>query len=198
MGTSPYAAALGTRRDDLDARLRAYFDTIPAGHHGFGTGVFDVVGTPRRWLHPLLRLLRRRGVVPAGFWRDVPFTVVNRTVGDTAIGMRTFHFPAGDWTMTDRVTRTTGGITDVLGSPATVAVAFTLHPSGDGLTLHSTRAGLRIGRLRLTAPSWFTPTVRVTEAGGDRQRVTMTMDLPLVGRVYEYAGSFDYVVRADA
>ncbi|GMA30395.1 hypothetical protein GCM10025875_03870 [Litorihabitans aurantiacus] len=78
---SPYAAALGPEIAQLHPTLRRYFATIPPGNRGVGEGVFDVAGTPRRWLWPLLRLLQRHGVVLAGWERDVSFRIVNRTVG---------------------------------------------------------------------------------------------------------------------
>lgn len=200
MNLSPYAAELGARRRDLHPTLARYFDTIPDGRIGFGTGVFDVVGTPRRWLHPLLIPLHRAGVIPAGWWTDVPFTVINRTDGDTADGKRIFHLPGGDWTMTDRVSRTPRGLHDEVGEPATVVASLALSTRNGTLLLRNTRAGIRIGRIRITAPRWFTPRLRITESitVDDRQHVAMTLDVPVIGRIYEYRGSFTYEVREES
>ena len=60
---SPWEAALGDRLDELDPALRAYFSAIPDGSVGRGSGVFDQVGTPRRWLWPVLAILGRTGIV---------------------------------------------------------------------------------------------------------------------------------------
>jgi len=49
---SPWERALGAGVAELAAPLRAYFGAIPAGHVGRGTGVFEVAGTPRRWVVP--------------------------------------------------------------------------------------------------------------------------------------------------
>lgn len=191
--TSPYAAALGARRTRLAPALQRYFDAVPAGHVGRGEGVFHVVGTPRRWLWPLLRPLERSGVVPAGWWRDVPFTVVNRTIGDRGIGVRTFHLPTGDFTTTDIVARSGSGTADAIGLPTRVAARFDLDVVDGMLTITSRRIGLRIGRLRLGTPPWFRARIRIVEyPEGDTQGMSFTLDLPLVGRVYEYRGSFHW------
>ncbi|WP_394768763.1 DUF4166 domain-containing protein [Lacisediminihabitans sp.] len=81
---SPYRAVVGGALDGLHPRLRAYFGAIPVGSLGRGEGVFDVVGTPRRWLWPALWVLGRQGVLFAVWQRDVPFTVINRPIVDAA------------------------------------------------------------------------------------------------------------------
>ncbi len=188
---SPYAAALGDRRNRLAAPLQRYFDTIPDGYVGRGEGVFHVVGTPRKWLWPLLRPLQRSAVVPAGFWLDVPFTVVNRTIGERGMGVRTFHLPNGDFTMTDIVARSGVGTADAIGTPARVSARFDLDVRDEKLLITSRRIGLRIGRLRLGTPPWFPARIRIVEyAEGDGHGMSFTLDLPLIGRVYEYRGSF--------
>jgi hypothetical protein len=79
MGRSPYElCAAPELLARLHPRLRAYFGAIPPGHVGRGEGVFRVVGTPRRWLHPLLALFARDAVMFPVWERDVPFTVENR------------------------------------------------------------------------------------------------------------------------
>jgi hypothetical protein len=60
---SPWEAALGDVLGGLHPRLRGYFAAIPAGHLGVGEGVFATVGTPRRWLWPLLWFFARDGVL---------------------------------------------------------------------------------------------------------------------------------------
>lgn len=196
---SPYARALGDRIDDLHPRLHAYFSAIPDGSVGVGDGVFDVVGTPRRWLWPILRVLERRGVVAACWERDVPFRVENRTVASRAIGERTFHLSSGAWTMRDAVALTRHGrVVDELGEPGLIAACFDVDVQDGGLRLTSRAVGIRLGRLRLRLPRALSPVVRLSERfddTSDRQRMSLTIDAPLIGRVYEYSGSFRYRIE---
>jgi len=199
---SPYLRALGAQRTQLHPALGAYFSAIPRGHLGIGEGVFERIGTPRRWLWPLLRMLERSGVVHAGWHQDVPFTVRNRTLAGKAIGARTLHLPDGDWTMKDAVcVRPHGRVLDQIGEPVTLAVAFDVSVDGDALALRSTTVGIRLGRLRITVPKFLAPVVRLRESAekqAGRQRVSLTVDLPILGRLYEYEGTFSYAVHQDA
>ena len=55
MTRSPYELSIGAEvLARLHPRLRTYFGPVPPGHVGRGEGVFTVVGTPRRWLWPVL------------------------------------------------------------------------------------------------------------------------------------------------
>lgn len=199
---SPYARALGERLDDLHPRLRTYFQAIPDGSVGVGDGVFDRVGTPRRWLWPILRMLERRGVVAACWERDVPFRVENRTIASRAIGERTFHLRRGTWVMRDAVTLTRHGrVVDELGEPGVVAACFDLATRDGALELTSRTVGFRLGRVRVRVPRLLSPVVRLTESfddAVDRQRVSVTIDAPIIGRVYEYRGSFRYRIESSA
>jgi len=174
---SPYARALGDRIAQLSPALQRYFDTIPDGFVGRGEGVFDRVGSRRRVLAPLLRWFADRGVV----------------------AVRRFDLPTGAFTMHDAVRATPlGTVVDRVGRPPRVAVEFTVHVAGGALELHSVAVGIRLGHLRLRLPGWAAPRIRLRErSAGDRQRVEFTMDLPLIGRVYEYAGTFDYRIEED-
>lgn len=196
---SPYARALGDRIEELHPRLRKYFRGVPDGHVGIGEGVFQRVGTPRRWLWPLLRTLERRGVVAARWERDVPFRVENVTVASRAIGMRRFDFPTGAWTMRDAVVLSRHGrVVDELGEPGVVVACFDVDVRDGALRLTSRAVGVRLGRLRLRAPRALSPVVRLTERFDDeigRQRIALTVDAPFMGRVYEYRGDFDYRIE---
>jgi len=196
---SPYARALGDRIEQLHPRLRAYFQAIPDGKVGIGEGVFQRVGTPRRWLWPILRVLERRGVVAACWERDVPFRVENLTVASRAIGTREFHLPGGTWTMRDAVAATRHGrVVDELGEPALVAACFDVDVLDAALVLTSRAVGIRLGGLRLRVPRVLSPVVRLTERfdeTADRQRVALTIDVPFIGRVYEYRGHFGYRIE---
>lgn len=202
MTGSPYARALGSRVDALHPALQRYFSAIPEGRVGIGEGVFDTVGTPRRWLHPLLRLLEARGVVWAGWARGVPFRIVNRTADGRAVARRELRLPGGDWTMRDAVSLAEGGgVVDRLGDPPTLAAAFDVSVQGGALVLVSRSVGLRWGRLRVRLPRFAAPVVRLRESWDDAagcQRVELTVDAPLVGRVYAYGGGFRYRIAPDA
>ncbi|PYY32550.1 DUF4166 domain-containing protein [Curtobacterium sp. MCJR17_055] len=64
----------------LHPRLRTYFGRIPSGYVGRGSGTFSVVGTPRRWVWPVLAVFARDAVMFPVWEHDVPFTVENRPV----------------------------------------------------------------------------------------------------------------------
>lgn len=201
MPQSPYLRALGAQRTSLHPSLRTYFSAVPRGEVGIGEGVFDRVGTPRHWLWPLLRMLQRHAVVHAGWHQDVPFTVHNRTIAGKAVSVRTLHLPDGDWTMKDAVSaRPRGRVLDQLGEPTTLAVSFDASIDDDALALRSTAVGIRIGRMRITLPRFIAPVVRLRESASTqagRQRVVLTVDAPLIGRLYEYEGTFEYRLEPD-
>ncbi|WP_217181871.1 DUF4166 domain-containing protein [Streptomyces sp. AC495_CC817] len=196
MPQSPYARAIGERIDELHPRLRSYFQAVPEGSVGIGEGVFRRVGTPRRWLWPALRMLERRGVVAACWEHDVPFRVENRTIASRAIGRRDFDLPGGTWTMHDAVALTRHGrVVDELGEPGLVAACFDVEVRDGALELTSRAVGIRLRGLRLRLPPFLAPRVRLRERfddATDRQRVSLTVDVPVVGRVYEYDGDFTY------
>jgi uncharacterized protein DUF4166 len=193
---SPWEAALGDSLEQLHPRLRAYFSPIPAGHVGRGAGTFAVVGTPRRWLWPVLWLLGLDGVVFPVWEHEVPFTVENRWQAGVLRGIRTFEFRGAPRVMTDAIIAEGDMIIDRIGRHG--RIESTLSPSVvDGaLILRSTATRLRLGRLRMPLP--LAPRVDLREeATADRQRVTLVMTAPLVGRIYEYTGDFDYVIVPD-
>lgn len=198
---SPYARAIDERRAELHPALQRYFDTLPEGTIGVGEGVFTHVGTPRRWLWPLLRLLQHRGVVFAGWEQQVPFRIVNRLVDGRATSEREFLLPGGSWTMRDAVAlRPNGLLVDELGEPATVAAGFDLSVIHGALRMTSTAVGVRLGRLRVRLPRLLSPVVQVTEQfdeGIHRQHVNVTIDVPFLGRIYEYAGHFEYRIEKE-
>ena len=200
---SPYEAVLGDLLDGLHPRLRAYFGVIPAEHSGYGHGVFDTVGTPRRWLRPLIRLFAGPDILFPIWEQSVPFSVVNssKRVGDrTAVAaVRTFHFASGDRDMVDLIAATEDGLVDVLGSRRRFEARFAARVSDGTLTMRSTLVHIRVGRLRLRVPGLLAPQVSLIERFDDlsgRQHVEVNMTMPLLGRVYEYAGYFRYDVRA--
>ncbi len=173
---------------------------IPPGHVGIGEGVFVRVGCPRPWLRPLFRLAERRGIAIAEWGHDVPFRVENRIIGGRAVARREFLLPGRTWTMVDAVSLVPSGrLVDALGARGEVTASFDVAVHGDGMTLISARVGVRAGPLRLRLPAMLSPCIRVTERhDGARQHVAVTIDMPLLGRVYEYEGAFAYRVEEES
>jgi hypothetical protein len=193
---SPYEQVLGDRLQELHPKLQQYFSTIPDGQVGIGEGIFRSVGTPRRWLWPLLRPLHRRGVIYAGWQLHVPFRVTNELIAGRMVSDREFLLSGQPWTMRDAVShRAHGRLVDELGEPAVVAASFEVDVRGGALTMSSHTVGIRWRRLRIHLPRFIAPAVRLTERFDDdtqRQHVAVTIDMPLIGRVYEYSGDFTY------
>lgn len=198
---SPYQRAIGSRMEHLHPSLQTYFSTIPEGSVGIGEGEFECFGTRHRWLTPVFALLRRRGVIVPGMHHHVPFRVENRTVAGQAVARRTVQLTNGDWTMTDAVSfQPPARVVDVLGAPATAEVTFQVGVRDGALELTSQGMALRLGRVRIPVPRPLAARVRLTERFDEttgRQRVDLTVDAPILGRVYEYRGSFTYRIEDD-
>ncbi|MCU1408953.1 MAG: hypothetical protein JWM23_1033 [Microbacteriaceae bacterium] len=133
----------------------------------------------------------------------MPFTVVNRPVvdGHGRVGVtaaRRFRFLSGERVMSDAITATALGLVDVLGAGRHCEAALAASVVDGALHLDSTRVAVRVGRLRVSLPRFVGPRVHLTERfddATDRQQVTLVVDVPVIGRVYEYAGSFRYEIR---
>ncbi|WP_203137392.1 DUF4166 domain-containing protein [Microbacterium sp. JZ31] len=198
-GASPYERALGGRIDELHPTLRRYFTSLPDGHVGRGEGVFERAGSPQRWTRPLLRLLQPSGAVYGGWETQVPFRIANRLVRARVTGERCFGFTRGAWIMRDSVgLNAHGRLVDEVGDPAVVVASFDLDVQGGALLLTSRAVGIRVGRVRIRLPRAVAPVVRLREAfdeasGG--QSVRVTIDAPVIGRVYEYRGVFRYRIE---
>ncbi len=216
MTRSPYE--LSTTPDVVDRlhpRLRAYFGAIPSGHVGRGDGVFDVVGTPRRWLWPVLALFARDAVMFPVWERQVPFTVENRParVGrgsslEARVAVRahrTFHLRSGDRTMVDAITAEPDGLVDHLGRHGRVSARLRVEVDADGpdagaLRLVSTRVTFRALGRGWSLPALIAPRVTLTERFDDEadlQRVSLVLTAPIVGTLYRYEGAFRYVIAPD-
>ncbi|MCU1412350.1 MAG: hypothetical protein JWR04_3057 [Rhodoglobus sp.] len=192
---SPWERALGEQLEGLDPGLRSYFGTIPLGSAGRGEGVFEVVGTPRRWLWPVLAALAIDGIVFPVWEHSVPFTVTNRpTTRGTVQARRVFHFEGGDATMTDEIGITAAGLTDRLGQHGLVSSTLAASVVNGRLVLRSTGVTLRLGRVRVPLGALSPRVTLVERTEGERQHVSLRLSLPAIGTVYEYAGSFSYRV----
>lgn len=200
--TSPYRAVLGPAFDELHPRLRAYFDGIPDGSTGLGSGVFDVVGTPRRWLWPVLAAFAQAHVLFPVWEHSVPFTVANVPAtsadGSPAVrAVRRFELRGRAREMWDEIGVENGLIVDRLGSPTVVEAWFSARVTDGALRLVSRRIALRAGRARIVVPRVIAPVVALTERyddARDAQVVSIVVRAPLIGRVYQYAGAFRYEI----
>jgi hypothetical protein len=165
------------------------------GSVGVGAGVFEKVGSPHWWLQPVLWVLGRQGVVFPGWHRDVPFTVTNTPGDGTLAARRTFHFSGGDRSMVDLMSVQSGGLVDELGSGRRYRAELDSEIVDGAMSLFSTGMSLRVGRTHLRIPRWACPRVQITERWDDadsRQHVSVEITAPILGRVYEYSGSFIY------
>lgn len=203
---SPYEDALGASLNGLHPRLRAYFSAIPRGSVGIGSGVFDAVGTPKRWLWPLLRLFSGEQIMFPLWRRAVPFTVVNRPStgldGTPAVSAtRTFRFADGEQVMVDLITSGEAGsgiVVDDLGRSGRVVSILEASVADGALRLRSTAVTIRIMGLALRIPSGLAPVVTLHERWDERteeQCVAVVVEAPVLGRLYEYAGRFTYAIR---
>lgn len=219
MTRSPYQLSVAPEvLDRLHPRLRAYFGPVPTGHVGRGEGRFEVVGTPRRWLWPLLAWFARDAVMFPVWERDVPFSVENRParvrrgqadVLEARIAVRahrTFHFRSGDRTMVDAITAEPEGLTDHLGRRGRVSALLRTEVDAEGpdrgaLRLVSTRVTFRALGRGWCLPAVVTPRVTLVERfddDADVQRVSLVLSAPVVGTLYRYEGAFRYAVVPDA
>ncbi|MCS6568692.1 DUF4166 domain-containing protein [Curtobacterium flaccumfaciens pv. flaccumfaciens] len=218
MSRSPYE--LSTPPDvlaRLHPRLRTYFGPVPPGHVGRGEGVFDIVGTPRRWLWPVLAVFARDSVMFPVWERDVPFTVENRPARvrrGPGTGLearpavrahRTFRFRSGSRTMVDAITAEPDGLVDHLGRHGRVSARLRTQVNGDGpdagaLRLVSTRVTFRALGRDLRLPAALSPRVTLTERFDDEadlQRVSLVLTAPVLGTLYRYEGAFRYEIAPD-
>lgn len=200
---SPYQIVLGADLDNLHPQLAAYFGAILRGSTGRGSGTFDIVGTPRRWLWPVLATFARAGILFPAWQKDVPFTVVNTSSvdarGNVAVrATRTFEFAGGSRRMTDAITAEASGLVDHLGTSRRLIGRLEARVVKGRLELTSTALYLRFRRSRIRIPGFVAPVVTLVERFDDetgRQHVSVTIDSPQLGRLYEYSGSFTYLVN---
>ncbi|PZO57952.1 MAG: DUF4166 domain-containing protein [Leifsonia xyli] len=201
----------------LHPRLSTYFGAIPPGHVGRGEGVFDVVGTPRRWLWPLLAWFARDSVMFPVWERDVPFTVENRPARvrrGPGTGLearpavrahRTFRFRSGSRTMVDAITAEPDGLVDHLGRHGRVSARLRAEvdahgPDAGALRLVSTRVTFRALGREVRLPARIAPRVTLKERFDDEadlQRVSLVLTAPVLGTLYRYEGAFRYEIAPD-
>src|SRR5690606_961078 len=100
----------------------------------------------------------------------------------------------------DEITTDAGHLVDYLGTRRRYRAGFSASVERGALTMASTGMSIRVGSVWLPAPRWICPKVTLTERFDDhlaQQHGSVTTTVPGIGRVYQYAGSFDYEVRQD-
>jgi hypothetical protein len=100
--------------------------------------------------------------------------------------------------MTDAITAESSGLIDHLGTSRRLLARLEPRIVDGHLDLTSTALYVRFRRSRIRVPRLVAPVVtlveRVDDASG-RQHVSVTIDSPQLGRLYEYSGSFTYLVN---
>jgi len=149
-----------------------------------------------------MRPFQPRGALYAGWAEDVRFEVINRGEGGAVIAERRFHLPGGDWVMRDRATLASDGLVeDLIGAPPVLSAEFDVSVESGALVLRSHRTRIHLGRLRLRVPRPVAPRIQLEERfldELDRQQVSLSVDLPVLGRIYEYEGTFTYRIEEDS
>jgi hypothetical protein len=190
MTDSVYQRVLGSELVGLKPELQSYF----SWHDGIGVGqgVFEVAGSPRRFLRPVLGYLAWRGILFPEFARDVPFDIANTPTPDGALGaVRTFHLPGRDRALVDTMRVVDGELHDFLGRRGGFEVRMSLTITDGLLQLRSNRQWLHLGRARIPLPPFARVTVDESWSDG-RQHVDVRLRSPVLGEWFRYAGSFTY------
>jgi hypothetical protein len=190
MTDSVYQRVLGGDMQQLAPELRPYFSGHPGV--GVGRGVFEVAGSQRRILRPVLAYLAWRRVLFPEFGRDVPFDIANTPTADGALdAVRTFHFPGRDRSLEETMRVVDGQLHDFLGKRRGFEVRVALSITDGLLQLRSTRQWLHVGAARLPLPPFATVTVDESWLDG-RQHVDVRLRSPILGEWFRYTGSFSY------
>lgn len=152
-------------------------------------------------MRPLFRIAEAFGIAFAGWERDVPFRIENRTVDGRATAVRWFELPGRTWVMPDAVSLIAGDVlrTEIGVGPA-VVTTFDITTGDGAVELAVRRVGMRLGCVRVAVPRALRPTIRLRESWDEtleQHRVDMTIDAPVIGRVYEYRGTFRYAIERE-
>ncbi len=194
MTDSVYQRVLGSELAGLTPQLQTYFSAHPGV--GVGHGVFDIAGSPRRFLRPVLAFLAWRGVLFPEFARDVPFDITNTpTPGGALDAVRTFRLPGRDRSLVDSMRIIDGELHDFVGRRGGLEVRMTLTIADGLLRMRSTQQWLHLGPARIPLPPLATVTVDESWSD-DRQHVDVRLRSPLLGEWFRYAGSFNYQYEA--
>jgi len=201
MTDSVYERVLGSEFESLAPQLRPYFAGDAARRPGFGTGVFEVAGSPKRMLVPVLAWLGFRHILFPEFGHDVPFDVVNTPQPDGGLkAIRTLHFADRDRVLVDTMRVVDGRLHDFLGRRGGLEAQFELGILDGLLRMRSRRLWLHLGAARIRILPLATVSVNESwdadAAEGGRQHVDVRLRGPLIGEWFRYSGSFSYEYRA--
>lgn len=135
----------------------------------------------------------------------MPFTVENRASVDrqgriAATANRSFAFASGTRSMVDAITADGNGLLDFLGSRGQYAAHLEAEVAEGALHLRSTRMSIRVLRWWVNCPRAIAPRVLLEERFDEEsqlQHVSVILEAPLIGRLYEYAGSFSYEIQRE-
>lgn len=200
-----YQALLGERIDRLQPELSHYVGGAARGEAGIGRGVYEFAGPSKSWLVPLFAAIARADAL-FGERGRAGLTVVNVPHADShgrlcLSSTRTFAFADVTRTMQDTMLAGRDGLLhDFLGRSRFLEVSLRLSVSPEGwLRMRSVGTWLWVGRVRIPVPQILSARVDLLErwdAETASQRVEVTLTHPILGRVFEYRGSFEYDPRA--
>jgi len=188
---SVWQRALGDDYELLSPGLRDYFARPPEGTVGRGSGRYEVAGSSRRWLRPVLVVLAWRRILFPEFGHGIPFTVTNTPAGAALRGWRTFDFPSRPRVMQDEMRIVDDRLHDFLGRRGELEAQLELEVVDGALRLHTERLWLNLGRVRLALPRLAR--IRLVEESVENgQRVSAVLSSPVIGDWFEYTGEFRY------
>ena len=125
---------------------------------------------------------------------NVPFEIANSPSLGGRASVRKFLFARGEDSMVDFMTVENDALVDYLGTHKRYRATFAGSVSDGSLLLTSTSVATRILGAWVRLPLHVHLTEQWT---GENQRVAVTLVAPVVGRIYEYTGSFSYEVCDD-
>ena len=102
--------------------------------------------------------------------------------------------------MVDAIGADADGLTDRLGRSGRLEARLDGRVVDGALHLTSSRLFLHHRGRRVSVPRWCAPLVHLTERfddASDRQRVSVVLSSGLLGKLYEYSGTFRYSIVGD-
>ncbi|GBG10087.1 DUF4166 domain-containing protein [Paenibacillus agaridevorans] len=198
---SIYEKALGADFSKLHPRIRERFGFSSSDRvKSVGRGTMERIRYAKLAALPLYAGTKRHIMFPQG-GHDIPFTIENYAYVDgygreTVTWIRSFKFPNAirrfDATMIYSDSR--GRIVDYLGTKQHLAVDLQISaaPNG-GIRIRSGEQRFYEGLLQFRFPASLTGIADVCEWYDDRAdcyRISVEVNNPLIGTVFEYEGSF--------
>ncbi|MCU1404149.1 MAG: hypothetical protein JWQ43_452 [Glaciihabitans sp.] len=192
---SVYQRVLGADFDKLSPEIADYFALPPEPDMvGRVSGVFHVAGSRRAWLRPLLHFLAWRRVMFPEFNHDVPFRAINIPgPGDGLSSLREIELPGTLRLIEDTMHVIDGRLHIFVGRKRGAELRLRLRVVDGGLSTISDGLWIHIGGQRIRIPKVFGAKVVASQHWAQSEhQVVVTVSNPLVGDLFEYAGSFRY------